>query len=60
MAAISDLDRTAFENVTKGIQDFNEDELARLHNAAEEVKAIVKSATDRQQKRMGASFKQMG
>jgi hypothetical protein len=61
MAAISDPDRSAFENLTKGIHDnFNEDELARLHRAAEEVKSIVESANDRKQKRMGASFKQMG
>jgi hypothetical protein len=60
MAAMSDPDRSAFENLTKGIHDFNEDELARLHSAAEEVKAIMKSVDDRQQKRTGASFRQMG
>jgi hypothetical protein len=60
MATLSDLDRTAFENLCKGIHDFNEDELARLHETAEEVKEIVKSANARQQKRMGASFRQAG
>jgi len=60
MAALSDLDRTAFDNLCKGIHDFNEEELARLHEAAEEVKEIVSSANARQQKRMAASFGQMG
>jgi hypothetical protein len=60
MAAISDLDRTAFDNLCKGVHDFNEEELARLHEAAEEVKEILKSANVRQQKSMGASFRQMG
>ncbi len=60
MAATSDSDRSAFENLTKGIHDFNGDELARIHNAAEVVKAVVKSANDRKQKRMGASFRQAG
>lgn len=52
MALISDLDRNEFENVCKGVHDFDENELARLHKAAEEVKAVVQSANDRQQKRM--------
>jgi hypothetical protein len=60
MAAISDIDRSAFENLCKGIHDFDEQELARLHEAAEAAREIVKSANARQQKRMGASFKQMG
>jgi hypothetical protein len=54
MALISDLDRSAFENVCKGVHDFDESELARLHKAAEEVKEVVQSASDRQQKRMRA------
>lgn len=60
MAAITDLDRNAFENLCKGVHDFNEEELVRLHKAAEEVIEVVKSANARQQKRMRASFKQMG
>lgn len=49
MAVVSDLDRTVFENLCKGVHDFNEEELARLRRAAEEVKEIVKSANARQQ-----------
>jgi len=55
MAFISDLDRSVFENVCKGVHDFAENELARLHKAAEEVKAVIQSANDREQKRMSAS-----
>jgi hypothetical protein len=54
MALISDLDRSAFESVCKGVHDFDENEVARLHKAAEEVQAIIQSANDRQQKRMRA------
>lgn len=60
MAAINDLDRTIFDNLCKGVHDFSEEELARLHEAAEEVKEILNAANTRQQKRMGASFRQMG
>ena len=60
MAAINDVDRSAFENLCKGIHDFNDDELLRLHEAAVEVKVVVQSANDRQQKKMAASFRQMG
>jgi hypothetical protein len=60
MAVLADLDRTAFDNLCKGIHDFNDDELARLHEAAEQVKEVLQSANARQQKRMGASFRQMG
>jgi hypothetical protein len=60
MVALRDLDRTAFENLCKGIHDFNVDELARLHEAAEQVKEVLKSANARQQKGMAASFGQMG
>jgi hypothetical protein len=54
MAFISDLDRRPFDEVSKGVHEFNEEELARLHKASEEVKEVVKSANDRQQKRMSA------
>ena len=54
MSLIGDLDRNTFENVCKGVYDFDETELARLHKAAEEVKEVVQSANDRQQKRMRA------
>lgn len=62
MAEVSDVDRNAFQNLCKGVHDFNPDELARLHQAAEEVKAIVQSSNDRQQKSMDArnQLKQMG
>jgi hypothetical protein len=60
MAAISDLDRNPFENLCKDLHDFDREELARLHEAAEEVKEILRSANVRQQRRMGASFKQIG
>jgi hypothetical protein len=62
MAALPDLDRNPFENLCKGIHDFNEVELARLHKAAEEVKGIVKSANERQEKSMMArnQLRQMG
>jgi hypothetical protein len=56
MAAIRDVDRNAFENLCKGVHDFEEQELARLHEAADLVKEIVESANARQQKKMGASF----
>jgi hypothetical protein len=55
VAFISDTDRNQFENLCKGVHDFNEEELERLHEAAEEVKAVLKSATDREQGRLGAS-----
>jgi hypothetical protein len=55
MASISDMDRNPFENLCKGVHDFNENELARLHKAAEEVKAVLQSANDRQQKGLAAS-----
>ena len=42
MAAISDVDRSIFEDVTKGIHDFNEDELICLHEVAQEVKVIMR------------------
>ena len=54
MAFISDLDRTAFENLCKGIHEFTAEELEHLHELAEEVNAIVRAAIDRQQKRMAA------
>jgi hypothetical protein len=57
---ISDVDRTAFENLCKGIYDFNEEELSRLHKAAEDVKEVIKLWRARQDKRAGASFTQMG
>jgi hypothetical protein len=60
MAAISDSDRSVFENLCKGVHDFDEEELARLHKAAQEVSEILKSAIARAEKRMGASFRQMG
>lgn len=50
MAAISDLDRGAFESVTKGVHDFNEGELQYHHEVAMEVKDIVRVANYRQQK----------
>lgn len=54
MAHIDEPDLSTFESLVKGVHDFNEDELARLHKAAEEVRAAVESANDRQQKRMRA------
>ena len=52
----------ARSTVTKGIHNFNENEMARLHKAAEEVKAIVESANDRQERSMMArnQFRQIG
>ncbi|MGA7625912.1 MAG: hypothetical protein WB630_09905 [Candidatus Acidiferrales bacterium] len=55
MAAISDADRSIFEDVTKGVHDFNEDELICLHEVAQEVKVILRDANERQQKAMAAS-----
>jgi hypothetical protein len=60
MAVIPDLDRTPFENVSKGVHDFSEEELERLHKAALEVSEVLKSVNARAQKRMAASFRQMG
>ncbi|MGA7919420.1 MAG: hypothetical protein WCA38_07080 [Candidatus Acidiferrales bacterium] len=55
MAAISDADRSIFEDVTKGVHDFNEDELICLHEVAQEVKIIMRDANERRQKAMAAS-----
>jgi hypothetical protein len=55
MPFINDLDRTPFDEISKGVHDFSEDELARLHRASAEVRAVLKSANERQQKQMGAS-----
>jgi hypothetical protein len=62
MAVISDMDRNPFENLCKGVHDFNDDELGRLHEASVEVKAILQSAHDREQKNMAArdQLRQMG
>ncbi len=54
MAHIDGPDLNVFQNLVKGVQNFNEEELARVHKAAEEVKAAMKSADDREQKRMAA------
>ncbi|MGA7626074.1 MAG: hypothetical protein WCA38_06950 [Candidatus Acidiferrales bacterium] len=54
MATISDIDRSIFENLTKGIHDFNQDELICLHEVAQEVKVIMRDANERQQKAMAA------
>ncbi len=53
---------SAFQNLVSGIHDFNEEEMARLGKAAEEVKAVVESANKRQEKEMMArnQFRQMG
>jgi hypothetical protein len=55
MAAISDVDRSIFEDVTKRIHDFNEDELICLREVAQEVKVIMRDADERKQKAMAAS-----
>jgi hypothetical protein len=55
MAAISDVDRSIFEDVTKGIRDFNEDELICLHEVAQEIKVIMRDADERKQKAMATS-----
>ena len=62
MAFLPDLDRTSFENLTKGVHDLTDEEIARLHEMANEVKAIVKSAIERQDRAMMArnQFRQMG
>ena len=62
MAAITDVDRNPFENLCKGIHDFNEEELVRLREASEQVKAILKAANGRQQRKMDGKnqLKQMG
>lgn len=60
MAAISDADRNTFENLTKGVHDFDEEELTQIHEAAEKIREVVKSANERQQKKIGGSFRQMG
>ena len=60
MAAISDSDRNVFENLCKGVHDFEEEELTRLHKAAQEVGEVLKSAIARAEKRVRASFRQMG
>jgi len=53
MAFITDLDRGPFAEVSGGVHDFNEEELKRLHKAAEEVSTVIESANDRQQNGMG-------
>ncbi len=55
MPSISDLDRTPFDEISKGVHEFSEEELARLRRASEEVRSVLKSANERQQKQMGAS-----
>jgi hypothetical protein len=62
MASIADVDRTVFDNLSKGVHDFDEGELARLHKMAEELKSILQSANQRQEKTMMArnQFRQMG
>jgi len=52
MAGISNTDRDAFDCICKGVHDFNDDELLRLHKIAAEVKAIARSASDRQERQM--------
>jgi hypothetical protein len=54
MPHINGPDLSIFQSLVNGIHDFTEDELARLHKAAQEVKEVVQSANDRQQKRMRA------
>ncbi|MGA7920071.1 MAG: hypothetical protein WCA38_10390 [Candidatus Acidiferrales bacterium] len=50
MPAISDSDRSAFEDICKGVHDFNETEILCIHEAAQAVKAVVQSATKRQER----------
>lgn len=47
MAGITDLDRSVFEDLCKGVHDFDQEELLRLHQMAGEVKAILQSVNDR-------------
>ena len=44
----------------KGVYDFNEEELSRLHKAAEDVKEVFRLWQTRQDRRARASFGQMG
>ena len=60
VATLSDVDRTAFKNISSGVFEFDETEIGRLHDAAEEVCAVIKSALALQDKRTAASFGQMG
>jgi hypothetical protein len=56
VAHIDGPDLTAFLSVVNGVHDFNEKEMATLSKAAQEVKEVVQSANDRQQKRMRAGL----
>jgi hypothetical protein len=62
MAFLPDLDRTSFENLTKGIHDLTDAEIARLHEMATEVKGIVQAAIERQDRAMMTrnQFRQVG
>lgn len=60
MPVISDADRSVFQNLSKGVHNFDEQELARIHRAAEEISEVLKSVIARSEKRVRASFKQMG
>jgi hypothetical protein len=62
MAFLPDVDRTSFENLTKGIHDLTDAEIARLHEMATEVREIVQAAIKRQDRAMMTrnQFRQMG
>lgn len=50
MGPISDVDRHAFEQVTKAVRsNYTDEQLERFHKMAEELRAIVADANRREQ-----------
>jgi hypothetical protein len=46
---------STFQNLVNGTHDFDEKEMKSLRKAAEEVKAVIESANERQQQPLAAS-----